>query len=244
MPTAHGLGISLCFAATLVPATVTFAQGVFDMGALTNTMAQGAIVKSERERAIRMGQGDPLAGRKSASRKVKINPSVLIYKPSLAARKRNLERFAGRIGVVDPVAAQGLRKAYAKGDPIAQAAPILRKIGLNPNNVADAMSVYLVTAWHASRGDDKGTPAEYRAVSAQLTRAVASNPSMLRVSNEVKQETAETMILNALLVDASVTDALKNRSKLPGVRTVVVQGAQRTFGFNLTKLRIGVSGLY
>src|SRR5699024_6078803 len=112
------------------------------------------------------------------------------------------------------------------------ATPVLRKLGLNPNSVADAMAVYLVAAWHGVRGDDKGTRAEYRAVSAQLTRAVAANPAMRRVSNAVKQETAEAMILNALLVDATVVDALKNRERLPGVRSAVAQGARRTFGFD------------
>jgi hypothetical protein len=225
----------------VVPAFAS-AQGVFDMGALTNTMAQGAIVKSERERSIRSGHGDPLAGRR---RKVRPNPAVLLYQPSLAARKRNMEGFLAQFAAVDPAAMRALREEHAKSDLIVQGRKVMRaKLGLNPDNIADATALYLVTAWHGAKGDDKGTKAEYRAVAAQLGRYVAADPSMARVSNAVKQQTAESMILNALIVDATVTNAMKTPGKLPGVKSAVAQGARKTFGFDLTALRLGTNGLY
>ena len=248
MSSPHRLVRAACAFAALVPA-LSMAQGVFDMGALTNSLSQGANINHERERAIRMGKGDPLptwrrpGGRGSRSHP-KANPAVLLYRPSLAARQRNMEAFVARIEAADPASAASLRRDMAKGDLIVRATPVLKAIGADPNNVADAMAMYLVVAWHGARGDDKETKAEFRGVRGQLARAVAGNPAMARVTDAVKQQTAETMILNALLTDASVTDAMKNPERLAGVRTTVAQSARRTFGFDVTRLRLGANGFY
>ena len=221
---------------TPAPARVASAQGVFDMGALTNTMAQGAIVNSERDRARRIKGG-------RRPRRPVVNKSVLLYKPNLAARKRNLALFAASIEKVDPTSAKSLRAAFAKGDIIAEAGKAMRAAGLNTNNLADAMSAYLVNAWHGTRGSTDGTKAQFRAVSNQLAEVVASTPALARTSNAVKQQAAEGMILNALLVDATVSNAKKNPSTMPAVRAAVGQGARAAFGFDLTMLNLGANGL-
>lgn len=239
----------LAFAACALAPVAALAQGVFDMGSLTNSLSQGANINHERERSIRMGKGDPLptwkrpGGSKSRGH-VRPNPAALLYRSSLAVRKRNLDAYVARIEAVDPASAESLRRDLAKGDLIVRARPVMRAIGADPNNVADAMAMYLVVAWHGARGDDKGTKAEFRGVRDQLFRGMAGNPAMARISDAVKQQTAETMILNALLTDASVTDAMKNPEKLPGVRSMVGQGARSTFGFDLTRLRLGANGFY
>ncbi|RYG45803.1 hypothetical protein EON79_11725 [bacterium] len=225
--------------AAFAMAAVAPAQGVFNMGMLTNTVSQGAIVKSERERSIRMGKGDPLA-----ARPVKANPAALLYKPSAETRKRNIAAFVAKIRAADPASADGLQKAFDQADVMGEVRKQVRQAGLNPDNVADTMAAYLVTAWYGVRGNTDSKPADYRAVSVQLRGAMAKVPAMTRVSNAAKQEMAETMLLQALIADQAVAGAKGQPSMLSQIKATIGQGARATFGFDLAKIRLGKQGFY
>jgi hypothetical protein len=220
---------------TVLP-SVAQAQGVFDMGGLTNTLSQGALVQSERERA--RGQGT----RGTAVRKA--NPKVLLYRPNLTVRARNLKRIVEKTRSTDPAAAAEMEKSFAKTDFLGELGRLMRPIGLNPNNVADATALYLVTAWYGTRGSTDGKPANYKAVSAQIARIMASNPTLVRASDATKQQTAESMMLFAVFTEQSVNQAKKRPGTLPQVRAAIAQGAKATFGFDLTKMRLGAKGFY
>ncbi|RYG35301.1 hypothetical protein EON81_13150 [bacterium] len=225
--------------AALTLASFASAQGVFNMGMLTNTMSQGAIVKSERERSIRLGQGDPLSKKPAKS-----NPASLLYKPSADIRKQNLASFVAKIRVADSASADGLEKAFAQADVMGEVRKQVRNAGLNPDNVADTMATYLVVAWYGVRGNTDSKAGDYLAVGTQLRGVMAKVPAMTRVSNAAKQELAETMLLQALLAEQAVTTAQKQPSSLPGVKSAIANGARATFGFDLAKLRLGKQGFY
>jgi hypothetical protein len=216
--------------ATLAVAPVARAQGVFDMGGLTNTLSQDVLVQSERKRA------------KTA---VRSNPKGLLYRPSPTVRQRNVKRLIERMRSTDPASAAELSQTFAKRDFFGELRGVMKPVGLNPNNLADAMAMYLVVAWYGVRGRTDGKPGDFRAVSAQIARAIGANPAISRASDETKQQTAESMMVYAVLTEQSIALAKKKQPEtLPKIRAAIRQGAQATFGFDLAKMSLGPKGLH
>ena len=120
---------------------------------------------------------------------------------------------------------------------------VMRPIGLDPNNVADAVAVYLVTAYYGVRGSTDTQPAEYKAVSAQVARALGADPGFTGASDAAKQEIAETMLVHAVLADQAVEAARKQPSAMPGVKAAIAKGARNAFGLDLAKMQLGPGGL-
>lgn len=216
------------------------AQGVFDMGALTNSLSQGAVIQSETARArtsqIFRPQVRPPHGQA-------VDPGALLYRPNLAVRKRNMAQIADRLRRVDPAGAADLQRTFATRDPIAEMGQVMRPVGLNPDNVADAIATYLVTAYYGVRGSTQGEPAEFKAVSAQIGRALSADPAFTSAGDAVKQEMAEGMLLQAVLANQAVQAAQKQPSAMPAIKAAIGQGTRASFGMDLTRMRLGADGL-
>jgi hypothetical protein len=136
-----------------------------------------------------------------------------------------------------------MERAFARSDPIAEMGGLMRPVGLNPNNVADAMATYLVTAYYGVRGSTDGEPAEFKAVSAQMARAISANGTFARASDALKQEIAESMLVQAVLANQAVQAAQKNPSTMPAVKAAIAKGSRAAFGFDVAKMRLGPNGL-
>lgn len=182
------------------------AQGVFDMGVLTNTLSQPA------------GDAGPSAG----GAVVRQSPTRLTYRPDAERRRTNLRNYAD--GTTRPEVVTAVRTA-------------MRGAGLNPDNVADAMALYLATAWHGSRGNTDATNGEYRAIGRQLTRLAERNTAMRRLNDAQRQNLAEVMMLQSLAIEQQVGQA-RQSSNLPAVQRAVAEGARKTFKLNLVKMRL------
>lgn len=231
------LGILIAFFLAPFPA---MAQGVFDMGALTNSLSQGALVQSEAARARTSQIFRPQAG---APRNQTVNRAALLYRPDLAARKRNMAQIVARLRGVDPAGAADLQRTFASRDLIAEVGGAMRPQGLNPNNVADAVAVYLVTAYYGVRGSTEGEPHEFKAVSAQVGRALGADPAFTSASDASKQELAESMLVQAVLANQAVQAAQKQPSAMPAIKAAIGQGTHSSFGMDLTRVRLGPDGL-
>jgi hypothetical protein len=232
----------LLAAAASIPAALS-AQGVFDMGMLTNSLSQGVNIRSEEARASR--RTFPRLLRTTPSAAVRANPAAALYRPSAAIRQRNLKQFVERTKRLDHAVGADMERAFAKNDIMGQINAQMRgPLGLNPNSVADTMAVYLVTAYYASRGSDDSTPADFRAVARQMSRAVATTPEIARASDAVKQEIAESMMIQGVMTEQNVALIKKtNPRMMPQFRAAVATGAKRTFGMDLTRMRLGPNGL-
>jgi hypothetical protein len=216
------------------------AQGVFDMGALTNSLSQGAIIQSETARARTSGLFRPRA---QAPQSQAGDPAVLLYRPSMTARKRNMSQIVERLRHVDPAGAADLQRTFANRDPIAEIDRVMRPVGLRPDNVADAVATYLVTAYYGVRGSTEGEPAEFKAVSAQVGRALRADPVFTGSSDAVKQEMAEAMLIQAVLANQAVQAAQKQPSAMPAIKAAIRQGSRARFGMDLMRVRLGEDGL-
>lgn len=243
MPTSNALsrriliGALSAFAAIPMPA---LAQGAFNMGMLTNTLAQGANVQSESARsssvaAFRSITRTPRTGR--------IDDAAIRYQPSMAVRARNMKQLVARLRRVDPASATELERTLASRDVVAETAGLMRPVGLDPNNLADAAATYLVTAYYGVRGSTDGEPTEFKAVSAQIARAVSADPALAGASDALKQEIAESMLINAVLANQAVQAAQKQPAAMPAIKKAIAKGAHSAFGFDLTRMQLGPNGL-
>lgn len=245
-----------------LPANAQDIGGVFDMGMLTGTASMDPVIEQSREMAIRKGEGDPLPGRpragslmSSLSRALTfdagattgpahIDAPSLTYRPSTAVRKANFARFVERSRAHDPEGSAKLAQLFKTTDVMAVASDWMKPYGLVSTNVADTTAVYLATAWLATRGrSDDPDPAAMRAVREQVASAIAAAPDFRKASDAQKQELAEAMTVQAILISQYV-DAAKSQPKLmKSIRDGVATGARRTFGFDLRSMELTGRGL-
>lgn len=211
------------------------AQGVFTPGPLTVSLGMDVLTQSESARAGHHGSS---AGHR---RRRRANPAVLLYRPDAARQRRDLGTFVAKLRQTDSGAAEVVRKFGPS--LLSQSRAGVRAMGLNPNNVGDAMAVYAVSAWYAARGSTDSKPGDFRAASRQFARAAAV-PAIARAGDAAKQEAAESLLILATLNEGFVTNAKKDPAAMAKVRAAIAQGARATFGFDLAKMRLGANGFY
>ena len=229
----------------IIPQVPAQAQGVFDMGALTNTMAQGAIVKSERERAARRHSSKRRTRTRRYGSTTRLSRLMLgTFTQSAAVRKRSIDTFLAKMRVIDPKNAPSLEKTLATQTPFTKVGQKLATYGLKTNNIADPMAVYLVVSWLGTRGkNDDPSKAQLLGVRNQMARAIADTPAVRSLTNAQKQEMADSFLLQAMIIDGSISVAKKQPSQMPQTKAAIATGARSTFGFDLNALNLTSNGL-
>lgn len=166
------------------------------------------------------------------------------FRPNTDVRRRNLAQFVARTRAADPRGAAELERLFATTDLIGDIGKALAPYGLKTNDVADAVAVYIVTAWYGVRGrDDDPSRAQLTAVRGQMANALASTPQFASATDAQKQELAEAMLIQAALVSATVAGAEPQPARLEQVKQAVAQGAEATFGIDLRRLQLTDQGL-
>lgn len=243
MPVSNGLlcriavGALSAFALAPMPA---LAQGVFNMGMLTNTLAQGANIQSGSARASSLPVFQSIT---RTPRAAIVDDQAIRYRPNMAVRTRNMKQLVERLRRVDPTGATDLERTLSRRDLVAEMGSVMRPVGLDPNNVADAMATYLVTAYYGVRGSTDGEPAEFKAVSGQVARAISADPAFARSSDALKQEIAESMLIHALLANQAIEAAQKQPAAMPAIKAAIGRGARSAFGLDVAEMRLGPNGL-
>lgn len=153
-----------------------------------------------------------------------------------------MAQIVERLRRVDPAGAADLQRTFATRDVITEIGGVMRPAGLRPDDVADAVATYLVTAYHGVRGSTEGEPAEFKAVSAQVGRALSADPAFTGASDALKQEIAEAMLVQAVLANQAVQAAEKQPSAMPAIKAAIGQGTRSSFGLDLMRVRLGADG--
>lgn len=165
----------------------------------------------------------------------------LNYSPSKSRRRANLDRFVQKTRAMDPAGAAALAETF-KSDPIALMEPELAKVGLRIDNVADAYAVYWVEAWQAVHGvSGASSRATAQAVRRQAADAILATPEFANATPVQKQEFAEALLVQALLVGAAKEQAQGNPAQLAKVAAAVEQGARAT-GLELRDMTLTETG--
>ncbi len=183
------------------------------------------------------GKSEPAAPARPA-----VDPATLRYTPSKARRTANLAAFVAKTRAADPRGAADLQKLFAEGDIIERIGGRVAPHGLHIDNVADAYALWWITAWQAAHGrNDDPQPAALTAVRAQAARAVSATGEIPHATDAQKQELAEALWLQSLLVDIAVEQARQDPVRLRTIGDAVRQGA-RGMGLDLDAITLTPKG--
>ena len=166
------------------------------------------------------------------------------FRPSAAVRQRTLTGLVNKARATNPQGADALQRDFAKGDPIAAIAPGLARYSLRTDDVADAMTAYLVSAWYGVRGSNEDpAPWQVRATREQVHRILLSSPQFASSSDQTKQQMADALLLQLMVTDRLVTSAKGDPSKMVSAKNTIQQAVLKTFQLDLTKAKLTEEGL-
>lgn len=167
---------------------------------------------------------------------------ALRYTPSKSRRAANLARFVEKSRAADPAGATQLQQLFASGDFIEKVGHALAPHGMRVDNVADAYTVWWINAWQATRGrNDSTSRAINEAVRAQAGRALSASPQFIGATDAAKQELAESLLVQAAMIDAAVEKSKGDAAMLRRIGGAVNQGARR-MGVDLTTMQLTEQG--
>ena len=174
-----------------------------------------------------------------------VRPNVvnqLSYTPSLVRRKQNLAQFVARSRAVDPEGSNQLAQVFASNDVILAASKAMAKFGLRSDNLADVYALYWSSTWLASVGSSATpTRAQFAKVKTQSGAALAAVPNVIGASDQQKQQFAEALLVQTLLIEASVEKAQHNPAQRKEIANAVLQGA-RAMGLDLATMTLTNEG--
>ena len=166
----------------------------------------------------------------------------LEFKPSVKLRQKNISRFLEKLRVSNPSTAGQTTQLPSANAVTAQIDRSMASVGLKSNNVADAYAVYWTNAWLGSRGRNEDLPkSQMIAVRNQAANALLANPKFASATNIQKQELAEAMILQTVLISAFVSNAKSDPELMEKVKVAIAQGAT-SMGLNLDRMTLTPQG--
>lgn len=192
--------------------------------------------------AGKVNSGDQRTFSQNIQRNPNISSASLVYQPSTARRKVNLDQFVAKARTRDPVGAAAMAKLFASTDMIGAIGAAIAPAGLKTNNVADSYAVYWTSAWNASRGST-ATPskAQMTSVKKQAANAMLATPAFIAANEAQKQEYAEALLIQAAMIDSSMEQAKNNPAQLKAVAKAVRQGAKAS-GLDLDAMTLTDEG--
>jgi len=166
----------------------------------------------------------------------------LLYHPSQARRSANLAAFVEKTRARDPQGAADLQRVFAEGDFIERIRAMVAPHGLQIDDVADAYTLWWLTAWHAARGNNDTPPPDIlAAVKAQAAHAVLATGEIVTASDAQKQELAEALWVQSALIDVAVEQTKQDPARLRQIGDSVRQGA-KGMGLDLNAIDLTSQG--
>ena len=166
----------------------------------------------------------------------------LTYNISKSLRRENIGRFVSAMKKADASNGATIEKLFGGGAIIDQVDQMMRPMGLRADNVADAYTLWWVVAWHAAnekQGDPN--PAIMSAVKSQASNALSATQQFSSASNAVKQEMAESLLIQAVMIDSHIDAAVGKPSDQAALAKAVNQGAKK-MGLDLTTMDLTEQG--
>jgi hypothetical protein len=220
--------IVTCLAVSMLSlAGPAYAQGVFDMGALTSSIATNAGVANTG------GQQTPA-----------ISIDVLKYTPSAKLSSENLSKFYVSLNQISPGMGTQMEQALAGQDLFAQLDQSLSKYSINTNNLGDAMAIYWLSTWFAANArTDDPTPAQIAGTRKMVEEALVKVPDIAKFSNDDKQSTAQGFLLQLFLNEMMLEGVKSDPAALKKVRGDMLEAAKTMSGFDAALFDMAPSGL-
>ncbi|WP_299652647.1 hypothetical protein [uncultured Tateyamaria sp.] len=168
--------------------------------------------------------------------------SALRFETDPDRRAENLRSFVARVQQTDPAGAARLSAILASTDVMGMIASAMNSVGLEASNVADAYTVWWISAYQGSHGV-RDTPSRqtYQAVRQQSANILLSTPSLMNASSADKQQLAEAYLVQAALIDSAIAELQSNPAQLDALKSAVAEGAMKS-GLDLTLLDLTANG--
>lgn len=143
--------------------------------------------------------------------------AVIEFESDRKVSARVRERFRDQLVRANPDRAADIDAALEQ-NWLREFAPEMALNGLDANNLADANTAYLVASWALVNNVELIHPRAIVSVRDSMRAAVSNSPEVLAMSNADKQEAAEILIYNTVLVMA-------NRVQIASRRDLGLQAA-------------------
>ena len=171
-----------------------------------------------------------------------VNLPSLSFNPSPTVRKKVISDLLVNARKLDANSAAGAEAFLGSTNIIDQIDQMIRPMGLRADNVADAYTLWWVIAWHAANGRQGEPDAQIMAaVKQQASNALLSTPQFASANDAQKQEMAESMLIQAALIDAHIDAAAGKPAEQAALAKAVNQGAKK-MGLDLTKMDLTENG--
>jgi hypothetical protein len=134
----------------------------------------------------------------------------LRFKISASQRKQNIANFINEVAKVTPDYAPRLASELADGSIVKQYEQLVTSLGLDPNNVADNMAAWMLTAWEASAGRPLDIqPSDFVTVKQQMQNMLSTSEAA-GFSNAEKQKVSDDLIMRTMVIANQIEYAKTN----------------------------------
>jgi hypothetical protein len=165
--------------------------------------------------------------------------SLFAFKPAAQRRQSNIDSFITNLIAANPGQDKQIRDAF--GDPtlFSVVDKSIAPMGLSTENLADAFTIWWITNWETSRAiagsvEPKGRP---QAVQKQVQTMLFRMPSALKLSDEEKQDLADYLILQTVLINRMAEHAKQDPSQwLKVVKGIKASAFELGFDFDSMEL--------
>jgi hypothetical protein len=179
---------------------------------------------------------------KGTTKKVQGSATALKFTPSITIRRNNFARLVSQLIDRDPVTAKKLERLFASTDVVDELGKAMKSLGLQSNNVADAYTIYLTQVWMRFHDRVESLPqSQMMAVRNQAANALLATPQFASASDAQKQEIAEAMLIQTVLIAASINSAESNPTLRAQMKTSIAQGA-KGMGLDLDRMTLTTQG--
>lgn len=166
----------------------------------------------------------------------------LEYTPSLERRQINLSELAEQRKVKDLEGAKELEELLSSNQIIETVQETIEPFGLKITNIADAYTLWWITAWQASEGSSMHVNKQTaQAVKQQAVKIWLANPKLAQATDTDKQAIAEALLIQALLTQAAIKRAGQDQASQAAVKVAVRQGASAS-GLALEQMQLTEQG--
>jgi hypothetical protein len=170
------------------------------------------------------------------------NAAKLAYRPSTSVHQRTLAQIVENTRAQDPAGAQKLEQLLSSKNIIAKINQDMPRLGLQPNNVADAYALYWASAWQGARGHNDDLPkSQMMAVRVQASEALLKVSQFRSATDAQKQEMAETMLIQSALILLSIEGAKSDPALLAQTQKAIAKEAEG-FGLDLYSMSLTPQG--
>lgn len=232
-------------AATMVASPAASAQdlgGALNLGQLGATIGVSNAMRGQVSRRSSFAPV-PSRGAPATSSVAPTRPAAMTFRADPARQKATVNKWIARISKAEPKTAQQISASFQRQSLNQMAGPWLGRYGMRTDNGADAAAAYLSIAWLIARGNG-GDPsrAQITGLRDQLVRAMSVTPGWVNAGNSLKQEFADSLLLQATVNGALLEGAKGDQRRSQAVADAVANGAKSAFGVDVRQVNLTSNG--